>query len=413
MHDQHHWVPALWMTLPFVGLLLSIAIMPIALPKFWHKLRNQGIVSLGFALPIIFICVKNSPTALLHSLEHYVSFIILLGALFVISGGIWLSGSLKGSPLTNTALLAIGAILSNFIGTTGSSMVLIRPFLRANDNRRHHWHLPLFFIILVSNIGGSLTPLGDPPLFLGFLQGVPFFWTLKLTPMWAVASVLLLILFYIVDSFMVKKTEDLQVEVPKEPFKINGKRNLLCLAAVIGAVFTPLPYREIIMVIAALISLKITPKKYHEENGFNFYPIQEVAILFIGIFIAMVPALELLRLRGSELGVTSLWQFFWFTGTFSAFLDNAPTYLTFVAIGQGLGLDGPHLHLPQPILKAISVGAVFFGACTYIGNAPNFMVRSIAEMAGWKVPTFFGYILRTAMILLPLFLLITLIFFRG
>jgi len=401
------------MVIPFVGLLLSIAIVPLAAPKFWHSLGNQAIVSVGFSIPIIIICLQQSPSALFHSLEHYISFLVLLGTLFTVSGGIWISGDIKNTPLVNTLFLGIGAVLANFIGTTGASMVLIRPFLLANSYRKHHYHLPLFFILIVSNVGGCLTPLGDPPLFLGFLQGVPFFWTLKLFPMWIFGVGLLLLTFFIFELVTSKK--DKGHEATRQfsvPMRINGKRNLWCLAAIIGAVFLPAPYREVIMVAAALVSLKITPKKFHQENNFNFYPIKEVAILFLGIFITMVPALELLQLKGAELGVTAPWHFFWATGIFSGFLDNAPTYLTFIAIAQGLGLSGPHLGIPEPILVAISIGAVFFGAITYIGNAPNFMVRSIAQSSGWEVPSFFGYFLKASMILIPLFLLVTLVFLR-
>ncbi len=412
---SHEWVPALWMTAPFAGLLLSIALFPIIAHKFWHKLKNQAWVSFGFSVPVIALYLKYSPHSLLHSLEHYASFVILLGALFTVSGGIWLSGTVKSTPLANTALLAVGAVLSNFIGTTGASMVLIRPLLLANAYRNHHVHLPVFFIIVVSNAGGMLTPLGDPPLFLGFLQGVPFFWTLKLWPLWLTALGLILAAFYLMDRShfqregVLHQAESRDIDIPP---RLRGRRNILCLAAIIGAFFIPTPYREIVMVMAAVISYRITPREFHEGNNFNFYPIQEVAILFLGVFITMVPALELLRLRGSELGVTAPWQFFWSTGLFSSFLDNAPTYLTFVALGQSLGQAGPHLGLSEPVLMAISAGAVLFGACTYIGNAPNFMVRSIAESSGWKMPSFFGYTARVAVLLIPVFLLLTFIFFR-
>jgi Na+/H+ antiporter NhaD/arsenite permease-like protein len=294
-------------------------------------------------------------------------------------------------------------------------MVLIRPLLFANQYRKHHIHIPVFFIMLVSNIGGLLTPLGDPPLFLGFLLGVPFFWTLQLYPFWLFAAGIVLFIFFVIDHRAFDhETKRLQREARSDiPVHVKGLRNLGCLGMIIAAtIWAPQPYREILMIAAALISLKTTPKSYHEANGFNFYPILEVAILFLGIFITMEPALEILFLRGAEMGITAPWQFFWATGGFSSFLDNAPTYLTFVALGQGLKLAGPYLNLPETILVAVSVGAVFFGAMTYIGNAPNFMVRSIAQHRGWKMPSFFGYMLWSAGILLPLFLLITLVFFR-
>lgn len=411
---SQEWIPEPWMALPFIGLLLAIAILPLAAPHFWHRARNQAIVSAVFSLPVIVFCLRHSPRVLWTDLEHYASFVILLGSLFIVSGGILLTGKMKSTPSFNMKFLGIGCALANLIGTTGASMVMIRPLLRANSHRKHHAHLPIFFIMLVSNIGGLLTPLGDPPLFLGFLLGVPFFWTLKLLPVWIFTVSILLAVFFLFDRHSLKKEPHLAItpERNNSASTLKGKRNFFCLAAIIFAVFIPLPYREITMIVAAITALKITPKKYREENGFNFAPILEVAILFLGIFITMAPALELLRLRGGELGVRVPWHFFWATGVFSSFLDNAPTYLTFVSLAQGLNLPGPHLAIPEHILRAISVGAVFFGANTYIGNAPNFMVRSISERSGWKMPSFFGYMLWSGAILIPLFLLITLVFFR-
>ena len=397
------------MTAPFLGLLLAIALLPLTAPKFWHSLKNQFNVSFFFAAPIIFIYWQHSPHALAESLKDYASFVILLGSLFIVSGGICISGDLKSTPASNTLLLGMGAILSNFIGTTGASMVLIRPLLRANAHRPHHAYLPVFFIFLVSNIGGALTPLGDPPLFLGFLNGVPFFWTLRLLPLWFVSVTILLFIFYLTDKTILSHDQraHLNTETAPEPMHLKGKRNLLCFAAILAAVFFPAPYREILMIVAALASLKITPK-----TCFHYAPIIEVAVIFFGIFVTMIPALELLRIRGSELGIRVPWQFFWSTGIFSSFLDNAPTYMTFAALGQGLKLGGPYFGMPESILRAISAGAVFFGAITYIGNAPNFMVRSMAQHSGWKMPGFFGYMLWSCAILFPLFALLTLLFFR-
>jgi len=311
--------------------------------------------------------------------------------------------------------LGIGSVLSNFLGTTGASMVLIRPFLAANGHRKHRAHLPIFLIFIVSNISGLLTPLGDPPLFLGFLRGVPFFWTLRLFPQWIFAVSILLAVFYCFDRFVFKDTAPVAKSDggDKSPLKLNGKRNLLCLATIVGSVFLPTPYREIVMVAAILVTLKITPEQYHKGNNFEYHAIKEVATLFLGIFITMIPALEILQLKGASLGVTAPWQFFWASGAFSSFLDNAPTYLTFIALGQGLKLGGPFMDVPVNILIAVSVGAVFFGANTYIGNAPNFMVRSIAASSGWKMPSFFGYMLWSGCILIPLFVLVTFVFFLG
>jgi len=411
----HEWLPEFWTTIPFIGLLLSIAILPLTAPKFWHPLKNQALVAAFFSIPVIYLCLVHNPHLLVTGLEHYLSFVILLGALFIVSGGICITGDLVSTPLANTLMLGLGAVLANFIGTTGASMVLIRPLLFANHYRKHHIHIPVFFIMVVSNIGGLLTPLGDPPLFLGFLLGVPFFWTLKLYPFWLLATGIVLLVFFVIDhKAFDHETKRLQREARSDaPVHIKGLRNLGCLGMIIAAtIWTPQPWREILMVAAALISLRTTPKSYHEANGFNFYPILEVAILFLAVFITMEPALEILFLRGAEMGMTAPWQFFWATGGFSSFLDNAPTYLTFISLGQGLGRGGAILGLPETILAAISVGAVFFGAMTYIGNAPNFMVRSIALHRGWKMPSFFGYMAWSAGILLPLFLLITFFFFR-
>lgn len=412
MPETAEWLPPIWSILPFVGMLLSIALLPVLTKYFWHSLRNQMLVALAFSLPVVLIYFQNKPHGLIVSLEHYLGFVILLAALFTISGGIWISGGPRGTPLFNTLFLALGAALSNFIGTTGASMVLIRPFLMANASRTKTSHLPIFFIVLVSNIGGLLTPLGDPPLFLGFLNGVPFFWTLKLFPIWLFTVALVLVIFYWVDRLAYQRESAVQPLNATKPFHLSGKRNFFFLTAVILSVFIPAPYREITMITAAILSYRLTPSHYHQGNGFSFYPIGEVAILFLGIFVTMTPALAILRVEGFNLGLTTPAQFFWSTGLFSSVLDNAPTYLTFAAIGQSLKLGGPHMNLPETLLEAISVGAVFFGAMTYIGNAPNFMVRSISEHFGVKVPTFFGYILRVAPILLPVFALVTLIFFR-
>jgi len=294
-------------------------------------------------------------------------------------------------------------------------MVLIRPFLRTNRERKNTAHLPIFFIFAVSNIGGCLTPLGDPPLFLGFLHGVPFFWTLSLWPEWLFTIGLLLIVFYAFDSHWWAKEKPSAIKKDRTqtaPLRLRGKRNLFCLAGIVCAVFLPEPWREIIMVTMGILGYAWTPKDYRKKNAFTFLPILEVAVLFAGIFITMVPALILLKEHGHAFGVAKPWQFFWLTGALSSFLDNAPTYLTFVSLGQGLGIGGPVLGLPEPLLRAISLGAVFMGANTYIGNGPNFMVKAIAEEMKVKMPSFFGYMKYSLAILIPLFLAVTLVFFR-
>ncbi|MBI1909743.1 MAG: sodium:proton antiporter [Deltaproteobacteria bacterium] len=404
----------LWSALPFAGLLLSIAILPLKASHFWEKNRNKLAVALLFSAPVLAIFVPHQTGPLLHSLVEYTSFIILLGSLFVISGGIRLTGDLRALPAINTTFLAIGALLANFIGTTGASMLLVRPFLKTNSERHHVFHIPVFFIFVVSNIGGLLTPLGDPPLFLGYLRGVPFFWTLRLFPQWLVAVGLVLLVFFIWDSLAYRKETAVDIVedvIQEQPLKIEGVRNFVFLLGVVGSVFLQTPLREIGMLLMAGLSLITTPKLVRQENGFGWNPIKEVAILFLGIFITMVPALILLEKHGAESGITQPWQFFWLTGGLSSLLDNAPTYLAFVSLAQGLHLSPEVISIPAKLLAAISCGAVFMGANSYIGNGPNFMVKAIAEEMGFKTPSFLGYMFYSGLILLPVFGLITLIFF--
>ena len=382
---------------------------------WWEDNKHKALTGLAFSIPIILVILQNAPEELGHTLHDYLAFIALLGSLFVVAGGIVLDGDLRATPAINATFLLLGAVLANLIGTTGASMVLIRPFLRTNSERRHIAHLPIFFIFMVSNIGGCLTPLGDPPLFLGFLRGVPFFWTLSLWPEWVFMVCLLLAVFFAFDTAAWKRenVRDLKRDAAKvRPLRLRGKRNLLCLAGVVWAVFLPEPWRELVMITMGMLGFAWTPKDYRKKNAFTFLPIAEVAILFVGIFITMVPALVLLKEHGAQFGITKPWQFFWLSGALSSFLDNAPTYLTFVSLGQGLGAGGPILGLPEQLLRAISLGAVFMGANTYIGNGPNFMVKAIAEEMKVKMPTFFGYMAYSATILLPLFLIVSLVFFR-
>ena len=371
--------------------------------------------------------------------EEYISFIVLLTALFTISGGIYLTGNLLGTPLTNVAFLVTGAVLANFIGTTGAAMVLIRPLLRANSERHHQKHVVIFFIFVVANIGGLLTPLGDPPLFLGFLRGVDFFWTMRLLPQWALAVGLTVGVFYILDyrAYRSEGAKSIREDIADYvPMRIAGKINLLFLVGVIAAVLLSKPLaqvgetihfpflRELIMVAMIVLSLRLGPGGPRKANHFSWAPIQEVAIIFAGIFAAMIPALAILKARGGELGLTEPWHFFWSTGVLSSFLDNAPTYLTFTSTAQGfLGIDGVAGLMgsgviealgraPSAFLAAVSCGAVFMGANSYIGNAPNFMVKSIAESSGLKMPSFFGYMAYSIAVLVPIFVLVTLVFFR-
>lgn len=407
-----HTLP-LWTVIFFIVMLITIAVMPLTHAHIWESNRNKAIVAAVIALPIGIYMGFKDHHELIHVGLEYFSFIVLLGSLFTISGGIYLRGDLRSTPLVNTMFLAIGSVFANFIGTTGASMVLIRPLLKTNSERQYTYHIPIFFIFIVSNVGGLLTPLGDPPLFLGYLRGVPFFWTMRLIPEWFFAVSIVLLIFYIVDrhAWSKEKTEDLLLDVAMmEPLKIEGKRNFIFLGGVIGAVFLQTPLREAIMILMAYLSYTLTPREYHESNKFTFHPIIEVAVLFAGIFVTMVPALLILKARGGEFGITEPWQFFWLTGSLSSFLDNAPTYLTFLSLAQGLSLGGSVVGVPNILLKAISTGAVFMGANSYIGNGPNFMVKAICEERGQKMPSFFGYMLYAALILLPVFILVTFVF---
>jgi Na+/H+ antiporter NhaD/arsenite permease-like protein len=348
--------------------------------------------------------------------EEYVAFIVLLGGLYAISSGIRLTGDLEATPRINTAFLAIGAVLASFIGTTGASMLLIRPLLQTNRERRHVTHTVIFFIFVVSNMGGMLTPLGDPPLFLGYLQGVPFTWTFRLWPHWLFLTGILLVVYFVWDTRKYAHEPSAALARDRaqlEPLRVRGARNALGLAVVVLAVaFLHAPWRELVIVAVAGLSLVFTPAAIRRDNGVTASPMIEVAVLFFGIFLTMIPALELLRVRGGELGVREPWQFFWATGVLSSFLDNAPTYLTFLALAQGLRMPGEVVGVTHLVLAAISVGAVAMGANSYIGNAPNFMVKAIAEEAKVPMPSFFGYMLYSVGILVPLFVVSTLLFFR-
>ena len=419
--------------IPFAGMLLSIAVVPMVAHHWWEDHKHQLGVSLFWSLPIVgylgYLIATDSPYAndashgLVHAIEEYVSFIALLGSLFVISGGIVLRGDLEGKPAVNTAFLAIGAVMANLIGTTGASMLLIRPMLRTNSEREFVRHIPLFFIFLVSNIGGALTPIGDPPLFLGYLRGVPFFWTLEhLWHIWVFPVVVLLIAFFALDTWFYRK-EDLA-------HRKEDREHLQPLSVVVASVLLLSPdaevvdfrhyyAREIAMLGLTLLSVWRTSRSLRQENRFTYGPILEVGALFAGIFLTMIPATMLLQAHGAELGLSEPWQYFWATGTLSSFLDNAPTYVTFGALAcasvpecttaENLGALTTSA-LGSELLVAISVGAVFMGANSYIGNGPNFMVRAIAEESGYRMPSFFGYIGWAAVVLLPVFALVTLIY---
>jgi Na+/H+ antiporter NhaD/arsenite permease-like protein len=438
--------------IPFAAYLLAIALVPLFANHFWESNRNKLVVAVVASVPVLIYLLAiepdHGPHWLLHSLKEYVAFIVLLGALFVISGGVYLRGSLAGTPIVNTGVIALGALLASFIGTTGASMLLIRPLLRANVARERKVHIVVFFIFIVSNGGGMLTPLGDPPLFLGFLRGVPFLWTFGLFWPWLIVNLALLVVFNVLDQFVLAREERErpgaqleEVQQVAEPLGIEGAGNFVWLAGVLAVIFSIgsfgkshiSPNEDVLaflqisgMLFMAALSMATTRRETRVANGFTWEPIVEVAVVFVGIFVTMIPALKLLEARGAEFGVNSAWQFFWATGILSSFLDNAPTYLTFTSLavgvvneanpGAGLSANalGGLLAYPDGVLylTAISCGAVFMGANTYIGNGPNFMVKSIAESAGVRMPGFLGYMAWSSVILLPLFLGVTLVFFR-
>jgi Na+/H+ antiporter NhaD/arsenite permease-like protein len=406
--------PPLYSVLPFAAMLLAIAFLPLALPHWWEPNRNKLVISAGLGLPVLLLYLAREPRVLLHTAGDYVSFIVLLSGLYVIAGGILLRGDLEATPAVNSAFLGGGAVLASLIGTTGASMLVIRALLQTNRERARVTHTVVFFIFLVSNIGGMLTPLGDPPLFLGYLAGVPFTWTLRLWRPWLTMILILLATYFVWDTIQHRRESRAALRLDHtrlQPLRIHGGVNGLWLAGVVAAVaLLHAPLREFVILGLAALSLWLTPREIRRANQFTALPMVEVAVLFIGIFLTMIPALELLHLRGGELGVREPWQFFWATGGLSAFLDNAPTYLTFLALAQGLGLPGEVVGVPHSILAAISLGAVAMGANSYIGNAPNFMVKAVAEAAGVRMPSFLGYMVYSGAVLLPLFGLVTLLF---
>jgi Na+/H+ antiporter NhaD/arsenite permease-like protein len=414
------------LTIPFIALLAAIAVVPFISKHWWEKYYPAVSIGLGAVVVAYYLFVLGNGPRVLLTMHEYLSFIILIGSLFVVSGGIHFQLRGKSTPHSNIALLAFGAVISNIVGTTGASMLLIRPYIRVNKFRMKPFHI-VFFIFIVSNVGGALTPIGDPPLFLGYLKGIPFFWVVTNTwTMWAVAVAFLLGIFYALDyrSFHhVSRTKQRDAEEHGEEGSFDGLSNIGFLMAILVGVFVehPLGAREAIMLAAAAGSYFTTNRKIHEKNEFNFTPIIEVGILFLGIFATMMPALDWLEINAQSLGVTTPAHYYWASGALSSFLDNAPTYLNFLTAAFGLyhlNIDSPadmHLFLLNywHYIQAVSIGAVFFGACTYIGNGPNFMVKSIAEQSGVEMPSFFGYIVRyTLPILIPVYTFIWFIFFR-
>ena len=444
-----------WSVTPFILILLSMAIIPLVHGHWWEANLNKGVVSSFCSLPILAYLLSLGPLGqevIIDVLRDYYAFIVLLVALFTISGGIYLDGDLKSTPIANTLFLAIGAILASFIGTTGASILLIRPLIKTNQYRHRRVHIFIFFIFLTANIGGSLLPVGDPPLFLGSLYGVPFFWTFfSMWPMWLTTVAILLGVFYFWDTWAYSKEPTAVQKEAAEPrsLRLHGRANLLLILGVLLSVISLKVYnlpdgthldlawmQQPVMILLCVLSFAMDYKAkqramqggHHtfmsprDQNAFSFGPMIEVAVLFIGIFITMTPAICLLKAHGLETGITEPWQFYWMSGGLSSFLDNAPTYATYFALGQGVtkGLLASQPDLPVvmtatgpiawKILSAISLGSVFMGANTYIGNAPNFMVKSICEEAKIKMPSFFGYMLYSVGILIPTFLLVMVIY---
>jgi Na+/H+ antiporter NhaD/arsenite permease-like protein len=392
--------------LPFALLLACMAVLPLWQPRYWERHRNKAVAVVVTSLPVVVWLLSSNAAALGHSALDYVSFVCLLGSLFVVSGGVHVEGDLKATPATNVVLLGIGAMLASLIGTTGASMVLIRLVLRTNSERRRTTHLPFFFVLLVSNSGGLLTPLGDPPLFLGYLRGVPFFWTLRLLPIWLATTAYLLLVFYGIDriAYARERPEDVALDVQRQvPVHVIGWTNVAMLVGVVLAVFLPRPWREASMVVLAAASLRWGCAAARRKNEFEFGPIVEVAVLFSGIFVTMVPALELLRENSRALSLVAPWHYFLATGALSSVLDNAPTYLAFVSAAQGLGLAPDVIGLPAVHLVAISAGAVLMGANTYVGNGPNFMVKAIADAASYKTLDFVRYAAAALLVLAPVY----------
>lgn len=442
-----------WLCIPFAGLLLCIAVMPLVKGEWWeaHQSLVVGLWILILLIPfaVMYGAGFTAETVLDCTVNDYLTFIILLFGLFCVSGNITMEGDFAGSPYINVGLLAMGTLLSSCIGTTGASMLMVRPVIKMNSWRKRKSHIMVFFIFMVSNMGGSLTPIGDPPLLMGFMRGVPFFWSMHVFPVLVFNMVILLFIFYHLDKRNYRKDiaqgRKPDISRPGTQFRIDGLHNIIFLVMIVAAVILsgvlpgvpafqdaagnvkgihifgevmlsfPSLIEVVLILLAAFLSFKTTSKEIRTRNHFTWGAIKEVAVLFIGIFITMQPALMLLKAVGPNLGITEPYQMFWATGTLSSFLDNTPTYLVFLTTAGTLGFTSGITTvlgtLPEKMLSAISCGAVFMGANTYIGNAPNFMVKSISDENGINMPSFFGYMLWSVSILIPVFIIDTFVFF--
>lgn len=412
--EHSGFVPSpLWL-IPFAGLLLCLALLPVAMPHWWESNLRKLAVSALWGAPVIALYLVHDPETISHTATEYTSFVILIGGLFFAAGGVLLEGDLEATPTTNAAFLLVGALLASAIGTTGASMLLIRPLLSTNRERRYVTHTIVFFIFIVSNIGGCLTALGDPPLFLGYLHGVPFTWTLRLWPPWLFATVSLLVVYFVWDTIVHRREPPERIRLDRttvKPLHVGGAHNLAILAMVVlVTVLAPSPWRELATIGLVILSWLTTSGHLYHANRFSLQPIAEVAALFIGIFATMLPAMALLRAHGAEWPLHHAWQYFWATGLLSTFLDNTPTYLTFLTLGQSQQLTNEVVGVPHDVLAAISMGAVMMGGNSYLGNGPNFMVRAIAEHRGIRMPSFAGFMVYSSAILLPLFAALTVLF---
>jgi len=445
--EEHHEepVPPFWLVLPFVALLLMIATGPLFYAHHWHHHYPKYTVGLGALVTLYYLFVLHSPTSMMHALQEYLSFIALVASLFIAASGIFLKVNARGTPLANVALLSVGAVIANLIATTGAAMLFIRPYMRLNQGRLKAYHI-VFFIFIVANVGGALTPIGDPPLFLGFLRGVPFFWTFThVWYIWVPTMLAILAIFFVIDTR--NKAESITPIEPGKTIVVQGSRSFLFVLVIVVSVFIdpnvfgwvprlqiesvslPFGIREIIMFSMCYLAFKFCDKDALEKNEFSFEPIREVGWLFLGIFACMVPALALISdFANRNADVLTTGMFYWGTGSLSSVLDNAPTYLNFLAAAMGkFGVDvnipaevadfaNPQLVHPESwlYLQAISVAAVFFGAMTYIGNAPNFMVKAIAEANNVDAPSFGGYLVKYAIpILLPVYFVVWVVFYSG